>query len=1275
MRAFPCWLIGLFLAMAMAAAAAPAPEERSAAIAWRGYEEFGTARVANAMASSTDAQGRIAGQVRPAIFLHPNAQGKATADFPAVKPAGRGRRFLLAYAGIREGFNWEDAEHKPDGVRFTVSANGKEVAGAALRRSVWVPLVADMGDQAEIAIQLATDSGPDENASYDWALFGEPMLVSFEDRPLAAGAAVAGTAGAVVARLGGKATLVVEGIDAAGNPVAGARTESVVAEAGLAGATFDFNAVAECVAWRFRAEGALAADAWGGSWQPALEVTSISPARAVALAGEPVRVRVAVRNRGMAALLASHRAVVTCEGKSKQIERLAPGEPQALEFDLGPKPVGEFSVACAWKAMGAEGSAKAGPFAIWPALPALPAARPTAGHTADLGGGYLLLENTRARWLINARAPGLGALVYAWDGKEWQPAGAVSPIVELVTPDGATAPLGRLHTQVDAEKSARFQAEGFATPAGGPSVRVSVFVRLPPDDGAATVIVRARPEGPMLLGALRGPAVHVGDRCTGTAKGQAFFPGLEYLEGDEASSSTRDLAPPLNERVVPHPYKVTVPLLMVQTKEGGPALALAWNPTQRWDGERTMPSACFASPNFVEQQENHLMQLLVPSVPDHVREHARLSVDGYRWEAGKQLELTQFVIAGMPEGDPTGAFQWFDKWVGFPKPEALARPFEEEMALCRHGFLKSVWDEATQKSKHYHGIKGGANAPGFAALMLMDARAVAKGDDRQRLLERVALIGDLTVKEQGAVGLVGSANCHIMGGEFPYHWGHLPEALAGLRDGAYAALHSQEPDGGWGFYPDEKHAVLGQPGTQVLGTCAGHAYALAKYAAISGDPEVLRGMEKALARLRAFKVPRGAQGWECPLLEPDVLASARAVRAFVWATIATGDRKWLDDARYWARTGLAFQYAWDDGAHPGMRYASIPVFGSTYFTHSWIGLPVQWCGLVYAYALQELMRFDPNPLWRKQAEGITASATYQQWPMDGGELAGLYPDSWGLWFTRRNGVHINPEDIVVNLLALRGLDPGLRSVTVPLGAGKVHVTAPAEVKATAAAGVDADLKYLPGETFYVTLAPVSPAEGARLTANGAPLARADALGAGAVGWAYDPNLKVLTAGVKADGAGKVRLSCAGLSYAVQEQATARAAWEFDAAEGWSAANACKVVAQDGRLVVTVAGHDAYLVSGPASIGADREKRLKARVRLTAGRELGLFWRCTKSPGWGPDKEVHTAVPADGQWHEVTFDLSQHPLWAGTVTQLRLDVEPADVPEGTVLEVDWLRAGQ
>jgi len=415
--------------------------------------------------------------------------------------------------------------------------------------------------------------------------------------------------------------------------------------------------------------------------------------------------------------------------------------------------------------------------------------------------------------------------------------------------------------------------------------------------------------------------------------------------------------------------------------------------------------------------------------------------------------------------------------------------------------------------------------------MLMDGRAVAQGDDRTKLLARADLVGNQTLDQQGPRGLAGRANCHIMGWEFPYHWGSLPGALDGMKAAAEGAMKSQEPNGGWAFHPGKDREKLGADGTQTMGTCGGNALWLARWAAISGEVKALAATRQAMDRLRQFPVPRGAQGWECPILEPDVLASAYALRAAVWAYMATGDQQYLTDARFYARTGLPFQYAWDDGRHPGMRYASIPVFGSTFFTHSWIGLPVQWCGLVYAYGLQELMRFDggrqrpQSDLWARQVDGMVSSGMHQQWPMDNEKLAGTYPDSYGQWFTVRNGVHINPENIQLNLMARRGLDPGLRSVAVKVGARTLHVTAPGDLQVQASPdSLAISLKYLPGQIVYLTVGGLADAAPQAVSANGQPLGKQDDLAHGATGWALRADLGMLVVGGRCNGQGRLEVA-------------------------------------------------------------------------------------------------------------------------------------------------------
>ncbi len=1254
------------------AGTATAGEERSAEVVWQGVDEFENATVENSMSAAVRRPGKAGGVAMSAIFLHPQDSKRAVLTFPRLSLVVPGRRvFFLGYAGIADGFQWDEKEHPADGARFYVTIDGKDVATAHVQASKWVPLAAEVyrgpaeGGVFQPTVVLATDSGPEGNSNYDWAMFGEPLLVSLEDKPLGERVAVNGVNGVVVARLaGGTGRIAVEGLAETGEVVQGAVAAVEVAEpTELAFVRFDFSKYPACVQWRWRAEGIRVAQAWGGSLTPLLSLVRLGPSQAVTFAGELLRVRVAVTNKGLGAIVPDHRVRVECNGIARAIERLGPDETAALDFEVGQ--VGDELSASVYLGDNPVETITVPTPALWPKLPPLPPERPEKTSAREMGDDYVVVENPHSRWVVWRKAPGLGAVVYVWGGDRWELAGTVSPWVEVAWgQQGTRLPVFSQITSRVEEGKAELRAQ-----VEDERCRYYVALALPDQGVAAHLQTAAEPWQADGITTLYGPAVHAGDRSTGTQKGIAIFPGLEYLEGEERSSSERDLTPPLNKRWAPHKFKVTVPMMIVETREGGPVLGVAWDPLQKWDGENIAPAARFASPDFLTHQDNHLMQLMAPSIPDFILENGDRMAPDVPVPSGpaRRLALVQQIVAARPTPDATAAYEWFETLVGFPEAEAWPRSFEEEIALCRHGFMVTVWDEETKKNRHCVGWPPG-NSPGMATLLLMDGRAVAQGDEKKRVLERVKLIADQTLQEEGAPGLTSSRNCHIMGWELPYHGSAqeqgarvLSASLAGMRSAAYGSLNSQEEDGGWGYYPTAERRELGEPGTRVMGIAGRNAYIMAKWVAVSGDPVVEAGLRRALEHMEQYKVPRGAQGWECPILEPDILASAYAVRAYVWSYMALGEDRWLDRARYWARTGLPFQYAWDDGQHPGMRYASIPVFGSTFFRHSWIGLPVQWCGLVYAYGLQELMRFDRNDLWRKQVEGILASAVHQQWPMDNEKLAGSYPDSYGNWFTRRNGAYINPENIALNALALRGLDPGLRSQRAEIAGGPVHVTAAGDLQAKGSGErLDVRVKYLPGEVAYVTVAPVRVAQGLAERMRETEVA-------------YNEELRVLCVGVRCDGQGGAQFTLTGLERSVPEPARARSAWEFETdAEGWEGAHGCTVSSAGGLLRITVTGDDTYALSGPAEIAANQHKKLRVRARLTGGKGLGFFWRSTKSPKWGPDKEVQVLLEADGQWHEVVIDLSGHALWVGSILQIRLDVEPANVEPGTVLEVDWVR---
>jgi hypothetical protein len=192
---------------------------------------------------------------------------------------------------------------------------------------------------------------------------------------------------------------------------------------------------------------------------------------------------------------------------------------------------------------------------------------------------------------------------------------------------------------------------------------------------------------------------------------------------------------------------------------------------------------------------------------------------------------------------------------------------------------------------------------------------------------------------------------------------------------------------------------------------------------------------KTLQYMTRFRTPRGSQTWELSLHTPDILASAQLVWAYTRGYELTGDRQWLDLARRWAITGLPFVYQWSN--QPIMLYATVPVYGATHYRGpNWMGLPVQWCGTVYAYALLLLAPHDTTLNWRQVAEGILVAGEQMQYP--DGPSRGCLPDVFNLPQQLRQPADINPGALVSLRLRLAGK---LDSLAVAV-AGPHRVVAP-----------------------------------------------------------------------------------------------------------------------------------------------------------------------------------------------------------------------------------------
>jgi hypothetical protein len=435
-------------------------------------------------------------------------------------------------------------------------------------------------------------------------------------------------------------------------------------------------------------------------------------------------------------------------------------------------------------------------------------------------------------------------------------------------------------------------------------------------------------------------------------------------------------------------------------------LALTWEMQPQY-------SAVFDSPDRLFNSGGHVMGLLFPGCNGKNREEGNLLPRTSRLlRAGQKLALHATLLGG-PGSNVTPALQQYVALTGLPPLPAPAPDLAQYVSVTAGGWLDS---RIRETNLIRHAVAGGNFPPGQAAdaALWMDWLSTRSND--AALAARLKTVA----KEVRSAVPTGSLNVAAVGHiRFPVEslvYGHVAESAALSEQSARSILGGFEPDGSLVYRPREGGPDYAKThfSHEANGFTSRAVQDLLEAASFCGDRELL---EAALVRLRAMSkflngVPRGAQTWECPLHTPDILASAQLVRAYTLGYDLTGDSTFLDHARYWAWTGVPFVYLVNPVDKPVGRYATIAVFGATQWKAPiWLGLPVQWCGLVYADALYRLAKDDPKGPWKKLADGITASGMQQSWPATDQELQGLLPDSFVLRSQKRNGPAINPATL------------------------------------------------------------------------------------------------------------------------------------------------------------------------------------------------------------------------------------------------------------------------
>lgn len=512
----------------------------------------------------------------------------------------------------------------------------------------------------------------------------------------------------------------------------------------------------------------------------------------------------------------------------------------------------------------------------------------------------------------------------------------------------------------------------------------------------------------------------------GEKKNQAILAGVEYLDRDEPSSSEADIKGPEAQRQVPDRSTLTLPLMAIVA--GGKWISLVWEPSAD-------VAACFDSPDRRFKSGGHLLSLLYPGAegmsrraPGSLLPLASASLPP------KQTVSARATIYGGSGGDITLAVRAYIAGRGLPVLTA-----KEELLAVEPQFAAGWLDSGIKAGNRYRHAYPGDFGPQPAADAAVCQDWLANpGGQRPSATVSSALIAASRAARAGIappeLRVSGVGHIRTPAALLAYSSpADIQKSLQQAVTEARELLQRLDADNGRIKYrpspgrPDYGKTHFADHANGMTAEIVARALDLAR---LTGDQRIIRDATlrlQDLDNLYRGTVPRGAQTWEVPLHTPDILASAHLVRAFVRGYELTDESRYLESARYWAWTGIPFVYLVPPTAHPIGLYGTTPVLGATNWeAPNWIGLPVQWCGLVYADALYDLAYWDKGGIWERIANGIVLSGIQQTWPRyngkEGSDKArqGLLPDSFNLTGQIRNDVAINPATLQTPFAQMTG---------------------------------------------------------------------------------------------------------------------------------------------------------------------------------------------------------------------------------------------------------------
>ena len=988
---------------------------------------------------------------------------------------------------------------------------------------------------------------------------------------------------------------------------------------------------------------------------PRLELISFAPGSEVMTPADTAKLSLIVKNSGDETVVNGRTRLELASGLNlaegdadRSIPPVAPDSTARVEWKITARDTGSYLARITVDQNGDELFADSCLVRVIPALPEFPPDVPSTAQVWSPFGDHWLLENNLLRLAFVKGIAGYGPIIiYHAENNSWQQ-------VAVIQPPGEFA----YQSDAGVTKKPDVRPDDVLVQSGNDSIAIVLAKEYADVDGVTWhfryryTLSRQQPDrigfcyqasvdNERKLLNFSGPIVRVGEGAFRAEKEQALFPGLEWLIDDEESSSPLDVHPPQNERYIPHPYKVTIPLMSVANRNL--VIGLTWNPLQRWYGDFRYPSPLFASPNTWDSQDNHLLGLLAPSVPTWRDENAGLATKTVVLQPDSSMKICASLFL-LPNEGYLPEIKWWLRENGLPELPPKPRTYLQDIALNCESYMDVLWVPA-QQGWHMAlpdpwgpiADHGTANKVWLGSLFYPDADRAHQWRAQMRQLGKK---------------FIDSHNPGGLGWDFSFRYGELDQAWGPLVNNSAHQAHNQNEDGGWLFAGDP---TLKNKGETSLGSCSIKAYILLRAARITGDPYCLQRGLAALEFMKQFRVPRGAQVWEVPLHAPDILAAAQAVLAYVEGYRVTGRQDLLDEAVRWAYAGLPFTYLWSAHDRPIMRYGSIPVFGATWYTGAWFGKLVQWNGLDYAYALLKLWEYDRSQDWQHIAEGLTICGMQQQRTADTAypENKGMYPDAYSeMLGDEAYHWDLAPGGIMKNVLKLSGLDPDVYTRILNTPEGKIHVNSGMDFSADISANTlrIRPRPLFPDSIFFVLIPVQKPSQ---ISFAGRVLPEVADVDSVRMGWAYSIYGNVIVKLFVADSSSELEVSDIN-----RLPLSGEPDWEFNIdnySEGWVPNfDVIDLAISRGLLQAKSNGSDPWFISRLLDVNASDYDSLLVRMRTDKGSGAQLFWQTKSDPNYSEPQSSRFALKADGYFHTYSVPLSDNRLWQGKVIQLRFD---------------------